>query len=122
MNLDAKKLGDIIEKAKSKSPVYYEIDNNMKCEFNFKERELRFIICFYRAGHKFNQLINIVRKRHVMPDQFADIKIGTDKEMNLYAGKSIMYTSALHVKNELENIHDFLSGNWSVICAWMSTT
>ena len=110
MNLDATKIGAIIEKAKLKSPVYYELDINMKCEFNFKEKELRFIVCYFRAGHKHNQLASIVRKRHIMPDQFADIKIGTDKEMNLYAGKSITFTSARHVQNELENICDFLVG------------
>lgn len=109
MNFDVAKLGAIIEKAKAKSPVYYEIDRNMKCEFSFHERELRFVICYFRAGHKVNQLATVVRQRHTMPDQFADIKIGTDKEMNLYAGKSITYTSARHVKNELENIYEFLT-------------
>ena len=109
MKFDAAKLSAIIEKAKIKSPVYYEIERNMKCEFRFHEHELRFVICYFRAGHKLNQLVNIVRQRHTMPDQFADIKIGTDKEMNLYAGKSITYTSALHVKNELENIYEFLT-------------
>lgn len=108
MKLDAAKLSALLDKAKEKSPVYYELDSAMKCEFNVRERELKFIVCFYRAGHKFNQLINIARKRHVMPDQYADIKIGADKQMNLYAGKTIIYTSALHVKNELENVIEFL--------------
>jgi hypothetical protein len=109
MKLDANKLSALIEKAREKSPVYYEMDSLMKCEFSFHERELRFIVCFYRVGHKLNQLIHIARKRHVVPDQYADIKIGSDKQMNLYAGKSITYTSALQVKNELENIVEFLT-------------
>jgi hypothetical protein len=108
MKLDATKLSAVLDKAKEKSPVYYELDSTMKCEFSIRERELKFIVCFYRVGHKLNQLTNITRKRHIMPDQYADIKIGTDKQMNLYAGKTITYTSPLHVKNELENIIEFL--------------
>lgn len=108
MPLPREEITQAIEKARAGEVVYYEIDRNKKCEFFAKDGQLRFIVCLYRVAHRTGQLLAVTQKRHAYPDQYGDIKMGTDSDMNLYAGKTISYISPMHALSEMENVIEFL--------------
>ena len=108
MNVDKQALQGVLDSAKNGGTVYYEINNSLKCELKFEGNNIKFIVCLYRNAHKYNQLLTIAQKRHAQPDQFADIKIGTDKSMNVYAGRTLPATTVSDVKESIENVCDFL--------------
>ncbi len=111
MALDDEKIKLAITQSRQGKAAYYDIDETMKCELFTKENKIRIMVCFYRRNHSANQLIDVVRKRHIFPDQYADILVGTDKDMNLYAGKTIALISPVLVVKEVENISEYLKAS-----------
>ncbi|TQV84071.1 hypothetical protein FKG94_05235 [Exilibacterium tricleocarpae] len=109
MNFNLEKISAAIESSRKSGPVYCEIDSRMKCEIFFIESKLRFILCLYRASQKHGQLGRILQKRHTFPDQYASLKIGTDPQMNLYAGKTIVFVAPRQVETEIEKTCEFLT-------------
>ncbi len=109
MNINAEKISAAVENSLESGPVYYEIDSRMKCEFLCMENKLRLIVCLYRSAQGIGQLQSVLQKRHALPDRYANIKIGTDGHMNLYAGKTIVYIAPTQVIKELESICEFIT-------------
>ena len=109
MNFNLEKISAAVESARESGPVYCEIDSRMKCEICFVDTKIRFIVCLYRASQKNGQLGRIVQKRHTFPDRYASLKIGTDPQMNLYAGKTMMFVAARQLETEIEKACEFLT-------------